>query len=92
MTVKVLDAVLPVPPFVEETAALVFVKVPVFGIVTVVVSVQEEPAAIDAPLRLTLLTPAVATNVPPQELVVPAGEVLTSVPGYVSEKAMPVSV
>ena len=91
LTVNVSDAVLPVPPFVEETTPLVFVNDPVLGTVTIVVTVHEEPAPIDAPLRLALLTPAVATHVPPQELVVLAGVVLTSEPGYVSEKAMPVS-
>ena len=81
MTVSVSEAVLPVPPFVEETALLVLVKIPVLEAVTVVVTLQEEPAPIDAPLRLMLLTPAVTVRVPPQVLVVPAGVVLTTVPG-----------
>jgi hypothetical protein len=91
LTVSVSEAVLPVPPFVEETAPLVLAKLPVLGAVTVVVTLQEEPAPIDAPLKLMLLTPAVAVNVPPQVLIVPTGVVLTTVPGYVSEKATPVS-
>jgi hypothetical protein len=89
-TDKVSDALLPAPPFVEETAPLVFAYIPTLEPVISTVTVQVLPAATVPPLKLTLLTPAPAVSMPPHVFVVLAGVVLITPPGYVSEKAIPV--
>ena len=89
LTVRLSDAVLPVPPLVDETAPLVFAYVPALVEVTLTVRVHVLPADTGPPLRLTLFPPAVALTVPPQVLDVTAGVVFITPPGYVSENATP---
>ncbi len=72
MTVKLSDAVFPVPPFVDETAPLVFAYVLALAAVTLTVTVQLLPAATVAPLKLTLLVVGVVT-VPLVQVVVAFG-------------------
>ena len=72
LTVKVSEAVFPVPPFVEETAPLVFVYVLALAAVTLTVTVQLLPAATVALPKLTLLVVGVVTT-PPVQVVVAFG-------------------
>ena len=90
-TVRFAVAVLPVPPLVEETAPLVLVNVAAAVPVMLTTTVQELAAAIDPPLELIEVPPAVAEVVPPQELVSPLGVATISPAGSASEKATPVS-
>jgi hypothetical protein len=90
LTVSVLDAVLPVPPLVDETAPLVLAKVPTLAEVTLTVTVHVLPADTDPPTRLILFEPAVAVSVPLHVFVVLAGVVLSNTPGYISVKPTPV--
>ena len=72
-TVNVSEVVLPVPPLVEETAELIFGKVPVVEAVTLTVTVHVLPAASVPPLKLTLFPFAAAVTAPPVQVVVPFG-------------------
>jgi hypothetical protein len=83
-TVKFAVAVLPVPPLVELTAPVVLVETPGLAPMTLTLNVQDVPAAIVAPVRLTAPEPAVAVIVPPPHdperllgvaTVIPAGNV-----------------
>ncbi len=68
MTVKFADAVLPVPPFVEVIAFVVFRKLPSVIPVTLTLNEQDVLTARVAPLRDIVLEPAGAVIVPlPQE-------------------------
>jgi len=92
LTVNVSEAVFPVPPFVEDTAPLVFAYVPILEDVTLTVRVQLLPAATVAPLKLTLPPLAAAVTVPAVQVVEAPGVAAFCKPdGYVSEKATPVS-
>jgi hypothetical protein len=83
-TIRFAVAVFPVPPFVEVTGPVVLVETPGFAPVTFTLKVQDVPAAIVAPARLTAPAPAVAVIVPPAHdperplgvaTVIPAGNV-----------------
>ncbi len=58
---------------------------------TSVVTVQMLPAGIVPPLKLTKVPPDAAPTSPPQDVDVSGDAALTNPPGYVSEKATPVS-
>jgi hypothetical protein len=90
-TVRFAVAVLPVPPFVEVTAPVVFVKFPETVPVTFTARVQLLLAATVPPVSVTLLEPAVAVGVPPQVLVSPFGVATTIPAGRESANATPVS-
>src|SRR5215472_1018471 len=79
-TIRLAEAVLPVPAFVEVTAVLVFVKLP-----------ELLPAAIVPPLRVRAPVAAGAVAVPPQLFVSPLGVEIASPAGSVSLKPTPVS-
>lgn len=96
LTVKVFEAVLPVPPFVEDTAPLVLAKLPTFGAVTLTDMVQVPPAVM-VPL-VNDMDVAVATGVKvgvPHPLVVAFGVAATRIcagdVGKVSVNARPVN-
>jgi hypothetical protein len=91
-TVKFAVAVLPVPPFVEETVPVVFTKLPDAVPVTFTVNVQVLLAAIVPPVNEMLPEPATAVATPPQVLVSPFGVATTIPAGSVSVNATPVSV
>ncbi len=85
-------AVFPAPPFVEVTAEVVFVKLPVAVPITFTPNVHELFAAIVAPEREALLEPAVAVIVPPLQVPVsPFGVATTSPAGKVSVNVTPPS-
>src|SRR5689334_2107509 len=92
VTVTLADAVLPVPPLVEVTAAVVLLFRPVAVPFTFTEKVHEALAASVAPDRLTAPEPATAVIVPPPQVPVKPLGVATIIPaGSVSLKAMPVS-
>lgn len=90
-TVKIAEAVLPVPPFVELTGPDVFVSSPTSVPVTLTTTVQVEPAAIVPPATEIEVAPASGLNVPPHEVASPGATATTSPVGKVSVKATPVS-
>jgi hypothetical protein len=90
-TLRLADAVLPVPPLVEDTAPEVFVNAPAVVPVTFTTTVQELLTAMLPPVRLMLVPPEVADAVPPQVLVSPFGVETTSPVGSMSLKATPLS-
>src|SRR5215472_7592718 len=90
-TIRLAEAVLPVPAFVEVTAVLVFVKLPALLPVKLTESVQLLPAAIVPPLRVRAPVAAGAVAVPPQLFVSPLGVEIASPAGSVSLKPTPVS-
>ena len=91
LTITVAVAVLPVPPFVEETAPVMLVLPPGLVPVTLIENVQDALAASVAPVRLTLVPPTAAEMVPPHEPVRPLGVATMSPAGNASVKATPVS-
>lgn len=91
MTVSGADAVLPVPPLVEDTAPVVLTKAPAVVPVTFTTTVQELAVATLPPVRLMLVPPAVAEGVPPQLLVKAFGLATTTPVGNVSLNATPAS-
>ena len=90
-TVKLADAVLPVPPFVEDTFPVVLLFPPKVVPVTFTVKVQLLLAAMFPPVSETLPEPATAVAVPPHVLVKPFGVATTKPAGSVSVNATPVS-
>jgi len=91
-TVKVaVLLVAPVPPFVEETAPEVFVKMPAAAPFTLTLTVQVPAAATVPPESEMLLEPAVAVAVPLQVFASPFGVATTMPEGSVSLNANPVS-
>jgi hypothetical protein len=91
-TFKLATALFPVPPLVEPTAPLVFVKLPVAVPCTLIAKVHEVFVAMVAPARDTALEPAAAVIVPPPQVPVSPFGVATIIPaGKVSENATPVS-
>src|SRR5215467_8735539 len=90
-TVRFAVAVLPVPPFVDETAPEVLVYCPDTLEVTFTATVQELFTAMLPPVRLMLVPPAVADAAPPQLLVSPFGVAATNPVGSVSLNATPAS-
>ena len=91
VTLRLADAVLPVPPLVEVTVPVVLVQSPPAAPVTFNVMVHDAPVAIFAPDKLTLLDPAVALTVPAVHEFVSPLEFATTIPaGKASVKATPV--
>jgi len=91
-TVRVADAVLPVPPLVELTAPLVLLKVPAIALVTFTLTAQELATGMVPPVRLMLPDPAVAVTVPPLQFPLkPFGVATTRFVGSVSVNATPAS-
>src|SRR5689334_7525116 len=90
-TVRFAVAVLPVPPFVDETAPEVLVYCPDTLEVTFTATVQELFTATLPPVRLMLVPPDVADADPPQLLVSPFGVATTNPVGSVSLNATPLS-
>src|SRR5882724_622054 len=90
-TVRLADAVLPVPPFVEVTFPVVLFFTPEVVPVTFAVSVQVLLTAIVPPVSEMLPEPATAVAVPPHVLVKPFGVAITRPAGKASVNATPVS-
>src|SRR5579864_205547 len=90
-TVRLAEAVLPVPPFVELTAPLVLVYCPDAVPVTFTTRVQFVFTAMLPPVREILVEPATAVAVPPQVFERPFGVETTRPVGSVSVNATPVS-
>jgi hypothetical protein len=88
-TERLAVAVLPVPPFVEETLPVVLMKLPAVEPVTLTPTVHEDAVAIVPPVRLIEPDPAIAVAVPPQVLVRPLGVATTRPAGKLSVKATP---
>ena len=90
-TVKVAEAVRPVPPLVELTVPVVLFFAPVVVAVTITDTEHEPPPAMEPPLRLIEAPPPAGAKVPPQVLVAP-GVLATCTPvGNVSLTATPES-
>lgn len=81
VTVNISVAVLPTPPFVDDTGSLILLKVPVVVAVTLTIIVQTPPPMRLPPLKLMLLPPEIAVTVPPQLLARLSGEVFTNPSG-----------
>jgi hypothetical protein len=91
-TLRLAEAVPPVPPSVEVTAPVVLFFCPADVPVTFTEKVHELLSARLAPERLMTFVPWVAVMVPPpQEPARPLGVEITSPAGSVSEKATPLS-
>lgn len=90
-TERLAVAELPVPPFVELTAPVVFTKFPDVVAVMLTTTVQEVCAAMEPPVSEMLPEPATAVAVPPHVLDSPLGVATTSPTGNVSVNAVPVS-
>ena len=90
-TVRTAVAVLPVPPFVDETLLVVLTLVPDEMAVTLTVTVQLLLTAMVPADNVTLPEPAVAVTEPPQALVNAFGVATTSPAGRLSVNAMPLS-
>jgi hypothetical protein len=89
-TVMLAEAVLPVPPLVELTLPVVFVKTPAERPVTVTLNMHVLPGAIDAPLSDIVRVAATVVTVPPQIEKLPSA---TPTPaGSTSVKLTPLSV
>src|SRR6266853_1318856 len=88
-TVRLAEAVLPVPPLVELTAPLVLVYWPDAVPVTFTTRVQLVLTAMLPPVRLMLVEPATAVAVPPQVFERPFGVDTTSPVGKVSVNPTP---
>ena len=92
VTLKLAEAVLPVPPLVEVTAAVVLVKSPPAVPFTFTITVQEPLTASVAPDRLTLFAPAFAVVALPVHAFETTGELASTIPaGKVSLNPTPVS-
>jgi hypothetical protein len=90
-TVRLADAVFPVPPLVDVTFPVVLEKFPDVVPTTLTVNAQDPPfAATVPPLRLMLAEPALAVAVPPQVFPRPLGVATTKPDGSVSVSARPV--
>ena len=76
MTIRVAEAVLPVPPLVELTLPVVLTNTPPLPDATNAVTVQLLLAASEPPVRLRVLPKLGADAVPPHELVRPGSNVL----------------
>jgi hypothetical protein len=90
-TVRFAVAEFPVPPFVEVTLPVVFVKFPDAVPVTLTWTVQVLLVAMVPPVRVMVPEPATAVVVPPHVFVAPLGVATTIPTGNVSVKATPVS-
>jgi hypothetical protein len=90
-TARFAVAVLPVPPLVEVTLPVVFVKFPDAVPVTLTWTAQLLFVAMVPPVRVMVPEPAIAVAVPPHVFVTPLGVATTIPAGSVSVKATPVS-
>jgi len=91
-TVRLADAALPVPSFVELRVLVVLVYAPALPTETFTLNVHELPAANVAPESVTLPDPAVAVIVPPpHDPANPFGEATVMPDGSVSVNASPVA-
>jgi len=91
-TLRVAEAVPPVPPSVEATFPVVLLLLPAVVPVTFTLNVHDVLDAIVDPERLITFVACVAVMVPPpQEPVSPLGVEITRPAGKVSLKAIPVS-
>lgn len=90
-TVRLAVDELPVPPSVEVTGPAVFVRTPAAFPVTLTEILHDVFAAMDPPLRLMSLDPAVAVTVPLQVFVTPGVAATTKPVGRASKNATPVS-
>src|SRR5262249_54103728 len=91
-TVRLADAVVPVPSFVEAMALVVLLYAPALLTTTFTLNVHEPPAASVAPESDTLPDPAVAVIVPPpHDPVNPFGEATVMPDGSESVNANPVA-
>jgi hypothetical protein len=88
-TVRLAEAVFPIPPLIEETAPVVLVKVPAPVAVTLTTKEQLPVVAAEPPVSVMLVVPAAAVAVPPQVEVSPLGVVITNPAGSVSAKPTP---
>jgi hypothetical protein len=88
-TARLAEAVLPVPPLVDVTGPVVFVKAPDAVPVTFTVSAQLLLVPIAAPVSEMLPVAATAVAVPPQVLVNPLGVATTIPAGSASVNATP---
>lgn len=91
-TVTLADAVLPVPPLVEDTLPVILFLTPLVVPVTDTTIWHCELAGMLPPLRLTDAAPALAVGVPLQVFVRPGVELTTKPGGKVSLNATPVAV
>ena len=90
-TVKVFEAVLPVPPMTAPMAPLTLLSEPEAVALTSIETVQELLAGMDPPEYEIVVPPALASNVPPQVVFTTVkGEAFSMPNGYVSEKPTPV--
>jgi hypothetical protein len=76
-TVRVAEAVLPVPPFVELTAPVVLFLTPAVVAVTATETTHELLAAIDPPLNVRVISPGEGENVPPLQVPIALGVLAT---------------
>ena len=81
VTVKISVAVLPVPPFTDDTGSLALLKVPAVEAVTFMMIVQTPPPTMLPPLKLIVLPPETAVTIPLQLLARFIGDAFTSPPG-----------
>jgi len=89
-TVRLVEAVLPVPPSFEVTALVILSFIPPDVPVALTENVHEAPAANVPPERLILSDPGTAATAPPHDPVNPFGVATTSPAGSVSVKPTPV--
>lgn len=61
-------AVLPEPPFVDDTLSLILFRIPAVVAVTSIMTVQEFPPAMLPPVKLIVFPPDPAVTAPPQLL------------------------
>lgn len=93
MTLRLAEAVAPLPPLTDVTALVVFVKLPTRLAFTFKLNVHDALAARLAPVRLMLLVPLIAVMVPAMhDPVRPEGLAITIPGGKLSENPTPVSV
>jgi hypothetical protein len=90
-TIRFAVAVLPVPPLVDVTLPVVFVRFPDAVPVTLAWTAQLLAAAMVPPVRVMVPEPATAVAAPPHVFVSPLGVATTIPAGSVSVKATPVS-
>jgi hypothetical protein len=88
-TVRLAEAVFPVPPLVELTAPELLMYAPDVELVIVTTTVQEVFTPMSPPLKEMRDPPAVAEAVPPQLFVSPLGVATTNPKGSESLKATP---
>lgn len=91
ITVKVAEAVLPVPPLVELTLPVVLTFVPAVVALTLTLTAQVPPIGSEPPVKLMVAAPAGAVKVPPQLFNGDGTESTCSPAGKLSVTATPFS-